>query len=86
MQREFNVIDIYCDCCGIKIPKRDYFKNDGSYQKDSIKLLTYDVCKTCSMQILEKISKSFDDNINESIKSFFVKNRLDDSDIKYSWN
>lgn len=66
MERESKSIDLYCDYCGNKIYVRNVYKNDGSYQKDNIKLLNFDVCRNCSMEILEKLSNEIkEDKIKE---------------------
>lgn len=82
MERESKSIDLYCDYCGNKIYVRSIYKNDGSYQKDSIKLLNFDVCRSCSMEILEKLSTDIkEDKIQELFNN--NKSKIPNLNIDY---
>lgn len=73
MEKKVEKNEIYCDFCNHLIIKREIYKNDGSFQKDSIKLFNYDVCKKCSLEILDKLSKNIKEEDVEAI--FNHKNR-----------
>ena len=64
-------IKIECDCCYKEISKREIFKNDGSYQKDYLKVDNKDVCFTCAGKILDMFFLERDqEKIKDAIKNF----------------
>lgn len=64
-------IKIECDCCHKEINKREIFKNDGSYQKDYLKVDNKDVCFTCAGKILDMFFLKTDkEKIKDAINNF----------------
>ena len=64
-------IKIECDCCYKEISKREIFKNDGSYQKDYLKVDNKDVCFTCAGKILDMFFLETDkEKIKDAINNF----------------
>ena len=62
---------IECDCCYKEISKREIFKNDGSYQKDYLKVDSKDVSFTCAGKILDMFFLERDqEKIKDAIKNF----------------
>lgn len=72
MKKTFQKELVYCDHCNREIRIREHFKNDGSFQKDYITLHDKDICGSCSLEVLDKLSK----NINkENIDKIFEKRK-----------
>lgn len=81
MEKHINKVELYCDYCKNQIFEREFFKNDGSYQKDSIKLLNFDVCKKCALEVLDKLSKNIEE---DKIKEIF-ENRKSKIESKFDF-
>jgi hypothetical protein len=60
-----------CDCCLVIIPDRQFYRNDGSYQSDTIKFKGLDLCNTCAARVLEKYQDQMDIDI-ESLKERYA--------------
>lgn len=66
MEIKAEVRGIVCDLCGRHIPQRMMYKNDGSFQSDSIRFYEKDYCLTCCARILAELTRLNLDTTEES--------------------
>lgn len=72
MMKTFQKDIVYCDHCNKEIRIRECFRNDGSFQKDYITLHDKDICSSCSLEVLDKLSKTIN---KENIDKIFEKRK-----------